>query len=43
MLTPSALNAVTIALMLVIIGFFWRTTAAKLADRPIGQAMAFIY
>lgn len=27
----------------VIFGFFWRLAAAKFHDRPIGQAMAYIF
>jgi hypothetical protein len=34
---------VTLAAYLIIFGFFWRTTAARLSDKPIGQAMAFIF
>lgn len=30
-------------LMLIPFFFFWRVLAARLADRPIGQAMAFIF
>jgi hypothetical protein len=29
--------------MLIITGFLWRSLAAKLADSPVGKAMAFIY
>jgi hypothetical protein len=28
---------------MVIAGFLWRTAAAHWADKPIGQAMAYIY
>lgn len=28
---------------LVLFGFFWRTLSTRWADRPAGQAMAFIY
>ena len=31
------------AAQIVIFGFLWRMLAAKLSDRPLGQAMAFIY
>lgn len=27
----------------IIFGFLWRSLAARWADNPIGQAMAFIY
>lgn len=36
-------DVVQFALMLAIVGFFWRTAAAKLSDTPIGKAMAYIY
>jgi len=32
-----------VAAYLLIFGFLWRTLSAKLSDKPIGQAMAFIY
>ena len=38
-----ALDALVVFAYLLIFGFLWRTAAAKLADRPLGQAMAFIY
>lgn len=28
---------------MVIAGFLWRSLAARLADHPVGQAMAYIY
>jgi hypothetical protein len=43
MVTPSALNWLTVAFMVIIFGFIWRTLAAKWADRPVGQAMATIF
>lgn len=42
MITPSALNFVTVACFVVIFSFFWRMAAAKLSERPVGQAMAAI-
>jgi len=38
-----ALDAVKGFLYVVIVGFFWRTTAALLSDTTIGQAMAYLY
>lgn len=29
--------------MLALVGFLWRSIASRLADSPIGKAMAFIY
>jgi hypothetical protein len=34
---------VTLAAYLIIFGFFWRVASARLSDKPIGQAMAFIF
>lgn len=34
---------VPLAMFLIIFGFLWRSLSAHLADRPIGQAMAYIY
>lgn len=31
------------ACFVVIFGFLWRTLAARWSDKPVGQAMAFIY
>lgn len=28
---------------MVIAGFLWRSAAAAMSDKPLGQAMAFIY
>jgi hypothetical protein len=39
-ITPSALNVLIIGASVVIFSFLWRMLAAKLADNPIGQAMA---
>jgi hypothetical protein len=36
-------EAVQWTALMVIIGFIWRSLAAKLADTPIGKAMAYIY
>jgi hypothetical protein len=32
-----------VAMYVVIFGFFWRLISARCADKPIGQAMAYIY
>jgi hypothetical protein len=40
MITPSFLNVLIIGLSAVIFTFLWRMLAAKLADGPVGQAMA---
>jgi hypothetical protein len=32
-----------VAAYIIIFGFFWRVIAARLADKPIGQAMGYIY
>lgn len=42
MITPSALNVLIIGASFIIFAFFWRMLAAKLADHPVGQAMAVI-
>lgn len=42
MIQPSALNFLIVAAFVVIFGFLWRSLAARLADTPTGQAMAFI-
>lgn len=39
----SALQAVITFLYVIIIGFLWRAASIKLADRPVGRAMATIY
>jgi hypothetical protein len=38
-----AAEVVTWTAIMVIVGFLWRSAAAKLSDSPIGKAMAFIY
>lgn len=43
MIQPSALNFVILAAMLIIFGFLWRALAAKWSERPVGQAMAYIF
>lgn len=43
MIQPSALNFVIFAAFLVIFGFMWRALAAKMSERPVGQAMAYIF
>jgi hypothetical protein len=37
------LDFLTVALYVIIFGFVWRTLSARMADRPLGQAMSFIY
>lgn len=39
----SALGFLTFACYAIIFGFLWRSLAVKLHDRPIGQAMAYIF
>jgi hypothetical protein len=39
----SALDAVTVLAYIIILGAIWRTASAQLAERPIGQAMAFVF
>lgn len=34
---------VPLVMFIIIFGFLWRSLAAKWADKPIGQAMAYIY
>ncbi len=38
----SAVDAVIVAAYVVIFAAMWRTVSAHLADRPVGQAMAYI-
>jgi hypothetical protein len=38
-----ALDALTVFLYVVILGFLWRTLASMLSDTPVGKAMSFIY
>lgn len=42
MIQPSALNVLIIGFSMVIFTFLWRMLAAKLADGPVGQAMAVV-
>lgn len=42
MITPSALNLMIIGFSMIIFTFFWRMLAAKMAENPIGQAMAVV-
>lgn len=42
MIQPSALNVLIIGFSMIIFTFLWRMLAAKLADGPIGQAMAVV-
>lgn len=39
----SALSAITMFLMVGIVGFFWRVLALKLSDSPVGKAMMLFY
>lgn len=39
----SPIEFLTVAAYLVIFGFLWRSLAARWSDKPVGQAMAFIY
>ena len=42
-LSVSTLGFLTFACYAIIFGFMWRSAAAHYHDRPIGQAMAFIF
>lgn len=42
MIAPSALNVLIVGLMMIIFTFLWRMAAAKLANNPVGQAMAVV-
>ena len=39
----SFLEALATVSYVIIFGFLWRFTAAKLAGTPVGEAMAFIF
>lgn len=39
----SPVEFLTVSMFIIIFGFLWRALAAKWSDKPIGQAMAFIY
>jgi hypothetical protein len=39
----SPVEMLAVAAYVIIFGFAWRTTAAKLSDHPVGKAMAYIY
>lgn len=39
----SALDFFVVAAYIVIFGFLWRALAAKLHDKPVGKAMAYIF
>jgi hypothetical protein len=39
----SAVTAITVFLMVILVGTFWRFAAMRLAETPIGKAMAFAY
>jgi len=39
----SFIDAAIVWAMVVILGFLWRSGAAIWSDRPIGQAMGFVY
>lgn len=38
-----AIDVVKIFASVIVAGFFWRLISMYLKDRPIGQAMAFVY
>lgn len=42
MIVPSTLNVLIIGASVIIFAFLWRMLAAKLADGPVGQAMAVV-
>lgn len=37
------LDALVVFAYLIIFGFIWHSASAKWSDRPIGQAMAFVF
>jgi len=37
------IHALTIFANVIIIGFFWRLASMYWSDRPMGQAMAYLY
>lgn len=39
----STLDALTVFAYLIIFGAAWRSVAGQLSERPIGQAMAFVF
>lgn len=39
----SALSGMITAAFIIIFGFLWRSLSMRWSERPIGQAMAFIY
>lgn len=39
----SPVEFLTVACYVVIFGFLWRSLAARWSDKPVGQAMAFIF
>lgn len=39
----SVLQALLVFLMVALVGLIWKIGAMKLADKPIGKAMAFVY
>lgn len=38
-----AVDFVKTAAMIIIFGFIWRLLTARLADKRVGEAMAFVY
>lgn len=42
MIVPSTLNFIVVGCFVVIFSFLWRAAAARMSERPIGQAMASI-
>lgn len=43
MIQPSALNFLIVLAMMIIAGFLLRSLAARWADNPVGQGLAYIY
>lgn len=39
----SPVEFLTVAAYVVIFGFIWRTLSARYAEKPVGQAMAYIF
>jgi len=39
----SPVEFLTTACYVIIFGFMWRTLAARWSERPVGQAMAWLY
>jgi hypothetical protein len=39
----TTMDALHIVAVILIFGAMWRYLTARMADRPLGQAMAFVY